>query len=163
MEKTVYTKDIANKKIFVKREFEAPLETVWKAWTDSKILDQWWAPKPWKAKTKSMDFREGGSWIYCMCGPNDEEMWSRTNFQNLVPLKSYEGTDIFCNDDGNENPDLPRMNWKLNFKESGNRTTVEVEVTFNSEEDLNKIVEMGFEKGFASAHNNLDELLKDLK
>ncbi len=60
---TTISKDAANKKLIVVREFDAPLEEVWKAWTDSNILDKWWAPKPWKAKTKTMDFREGGLWL----------------------------------------------------------------------------------------------------
>ncbi len=57
--KTAITKDMANKKIKVTRSFDATPEQVWSAWTDEEILDQWWAPKPWKAKTKSMDFHEG--------------------------------------------------------------------------------------------------------
>lgn len=34
-----------------------------------------------------------------------------------------------------------------------------VDVTFNSEEDLQRIIELGFEEGFTMAHGNLDELL----
>jgi uncharacterized protein YndB with AHSA1/START domain len=52
-----FTVDKANSKVSVKREFAAPLQDVWAAWTESELLDQWWAPKPWKAKTKIMDFR----------------------------------------------------------------------------------------------------------
>ena len=65
---TTISKDAANKKLIVVREFDAPLEEVWKAWTEKDLLDQWWAPKPWKAKTKTMDFREGGIWLYSMVG-----------------------------------------------------------------------------------------------
>ena len=46
-----------NKTITVKREFAASLPLVWDAYTKSEILDQWWAPKPWKAKTKTMNER----------------------------------------------------------------------------------------------------------
>ena len=60
---TLYTKDVANNKMTVVRQFDAPVEQVWRAWTESELLDQWWAPLPWKAKTKKMDFREGGSWL----------------------------------------------------------------------------------------------------
>ena len=41
---TKVTKDVANKRLVVVREFDAPLEKVWHAWTDSHLLDQWWAP-----------------------------------------------------------------------------------------------------------------------
>ena len=43
---TIITKDLANKKIFVVREFEGTPEQVWQAWTESELLDKWWAPKP---------------------------------------------------------------------------------------------------------------------
>jgi len=59
-----FEKDLKNKRLTVSRAFNAPLELVWKAWTESEILDQWWAPKPYRAETKSMDFRKGGMWAY---------------------------------------------------------------------------------------------------
>ena len=38
---TLITKDLANKKLHVTREFGAPVEKVWKAWTESELLDKW--------------------------------------------------------------------------------------------------------------------------
>src|SRR5882757_4609336 len=72
-----------NKTITVKREFEAEVSLVWDAYTKSEILDQWWAPKPWKAKTKTMDFKEGGHWLYAMVGPNGEEHWALAKYKNV--------------------------------------------------------------------------------
>lgn len=51
-----FTIDKENKTIYIKREFDAALPLIWNAFTKSEMLDQWWAPKPWKAKTKTMDF-----------------------------------------------------------------------------------------------------------
>ena len=59
MNKSVLTKDPGGKKLQVVEEFDVPVAAVWEAWTTPELLDQWWAPKPWKAETKSMDFREG--------------------------------------------------------------------------------------------------------
>jgi uncharacterized protein YndB with AHSA1/START domain len=59
-----------NNNIKISREFAANISLVWDAYTKSDILDKWWAPKPWKARTKKMDFREGGSWLYAMVGPS---------------------------------------------------------------------------------------------
>ncbi len=156
---TTITKDAANKKLVVEREFDAPLEVVWKAWTDKDILDQWWAPKPWKAKTKSMDFREGGTWLYSMVGPDGTESHCRADFETIVENESYTGTDAFCDENGNITPDPPGMHWDCKFSSTGTGTKVEVEITFATEADMEKIIEMGFKEGFTAAHGNLDELL----
>ena len=156
---TIFTKDLANKKIGVTREFDAPVEKVWKAWTESELLDQWWAPKPWKANTLSMDFRNGGTWLYYMEGPDGSRHYCRADYKAIIANKSYEGLDAFCDEKGNINTEFPRMNWEVEFSKSNNGTKVYVEITFASVEDLEKIIEMGFKEGFAAAHTNLDELL----
>lgn len=156
---TIYTKDLANKKMKVVREFEAPVERVWKAWTDSTILDQWWAPRPWKANTQSMDFKAGGRWLYYMEGPDGTRHYCCVNYDSITPGKAFQGLDAFCDEKGNINEDFPRMHWKIDFSKAGDGTKVEVEITFSSEADMEKIVEMGFKEGFAMAHNNLDEIL----
>jgi uncharacterized protein YndB with AHSA1/START domain len=156
---TIYTEDLTNKKIKVVREFDAPVAQVWKAWTESELLDQWWAPKPWKANTQSMDFRDGGIWLYYMEGPDGSRHYCRADYKNIIPNKSFNGLDAFCDENGVINPDFPRMNWKTAFNASGAGTKVEVEITFATKEDMEKIIEMGFKEGFAAAHTNLDEML----
>ena len=156
---TIYQKDLANKKIKVIREFDAPVDMVWKAWTEKELLDQWWAPKPWKAITTSMDFREGGKWFYYMQGPENERHYCRLDYETIKPGKLFTGQDAFCDEQGNINTEFPRMQWRSGFSPAGNGTKVEVEISFDSVEDLEKIIEMGFKEGFAAAHNNLDELL----
>ncbi|MBB6131271.1 SRPBCC family protein [Mucilaginibacter lappiensis] len=158
--KTEITKDVANKKIHVTREFAAPLEKVWKAWTDVSVLEQWWAPKPWKAVSKSYDFSEGGFWLYCMTGPNGEAAWCRVNFKTIVPQQSFTSTALFCDENGVVNPDFPAMHWLVTFQAVGAVTRVVAELTFDNEADLEKIVAMGFEAGFTMALGNLDELLE---
>lgn len=156
---TVYTKDAANKKMKVAREFDAPVEQVWNAWTQPALLDQWWAPKPWKANTVSMDFREGGRWLYYMQGPDGTRHHCSFDYSAIAPNKQYKGLDAFTDEKGNINNEFPRMQWKCDFSKTGDGTKVNVEITFASEADMDKIVEMGFKEGFAMAHNNLDELL----
>ena len=156
---TTYTRDASNKKLFVSREFEADVEKVWRAWTEPALMDQWWAPRPWRAETKSMDFREGGRWLYCMIGPDGSAAWCRVDYETIIPKKSYTGYDAFCDENGNINNDFPSMHWIITFNKTEDGTRVDVEITFKSEADLEKIVEMGFKEGFAMAHNNLDELL----
>lgn len=159
--KTKILKDLKNKQLKITRDFNAPVDQVWRAWTDSEQLDLWWAPKPWKAKTKTMDFREGGYWLYAMVGPDGSETWGREEYETIVPFKRFIAIDKFCDDKGNVNTELPVLNWWCEFTESGTGTSVQIEVSFSSIEDLEKIVQMGFEEGFTAALVNLDEFLSD--
>jgi len=156
---TVYKKDLANRKIRVIREFDASVSEVWKAWTEPELLEQWWAPKPWKAVTVSMDFKPGGKWFYYMLGPDDSRHYCIANYLTINPTKSFSVKDAFTDEKGNIDTKMPGMNWDIAFIPAGNATKVEIEITAKTEEELNKILEMGFEEGFAAAHKNLDELL----
>jgi uncharacterized glyoxalase superfamily protein PhnB/uncharacterized protein YndB with AHSA1/START domain len=160
MIKTVFKKDLANKKMFITREFAGSPEEVWQAWTTSEILDSWWAPKPYRAETKTMDFREGGSWLYCMIGPAGERHWAKANYKKIKPQEHFEVIDSFCDENGIENNNVPKMHWRTFFKPSAKGTTVEIDITYASQKDLETIMEMGFEAGFAAAHENLDQYLE---
>jgi uncharacterized glyoxalase superfamily protein PhnB/uncharacterized protein YndB with AHSA1/START domain len=156
---TVFSKDLQNKKLTVVREFDAPLELIWKAWTESEILDQWWAPKPYRAETKSMDFREGGSWLYCMVGPKGDSAWCRVDYKTIKPYKSITSIDQFCDENGKVNTEFPSMNWKKEFSQTDSGTTVRVEIAFAKEADMETIIKMGFQEGFTAGLGNLDHYL----
>jgi len=155
--KFVHIKD--KNQLHITREFAAPVQTVWDAWTNPVLLDQWWAPKPWKAVTQHQNFSEGGDWIYCMQGPDGEQSWAKATYSHIVPLQSFEGTDVFTNAEGIVNTDLPTMHWRVMFTPVTGGTLVEVTTTFTNASDLEKIIEMGFREGFSAAHDNLDALI----
>lgn len=157
--KTQFTRDLPNKKMLVVREFAAPVDQVWKAWTEPKLLDQWWAPQPFKAITLSMNLTPGGRWHYYMLGPAGEKHYCLIDYHAVEPGKMFSGIDTFCDENGNINTEFPRMNWEVRFLPAGTSTRVEVLIRFASEADLLKIAEMGFQEGFTMAHENLDNLL----
>lgn len=145
---TNFTVDKSFNTIRVERTFSAPVNLVWSAWTEPQILDQWWAPKPYKTHTKSMDFREGGFWLYCMEGPEGDKHWCRADYKKINTFNSYEALDAFCNEQGELNQEFPRSLWQTNFSAQGDTTDVTVLLTYNSLEDLEKIVSLGFKEGF---------------
>lgn len=147
-----------NNTITVKREFAAELTLVWDAFTKSEILDQWWAPKPWKSRTKSMDFKVGGRRLYAMIGPEGEEHWALADFKSITPKTNFKFHDAFCDNEGNINNDLPRSNWNVDFSESNDSTIVDIELKYEKLSDLEAIIQMGFKEGFTIALNGLDEI-----
>lgn len=157
--KAVFTKNMANKTIHVVREFAAPVNKVWQAWTDSTILDKWWAPKPWKAETITMNFTEGGTWLYCMAGPNGEKHYSRVDFKTIAAPKSFSALSSFSDAEGNIGSNFPASHWLNQFSSTATGSKVEVTLTFDKEEDMKMLIDMGFEGGFTMGLNNLDEVL----
>ncbi len=155
-----FTVDKKNSTINVKREFEAPVGDVWAAWTQSELLDLWFAPLPWIAKTKSMDFKVGGRHLYAMVGPAGEEHWALADYTSISPTSNFKLLDAFCDNKGNINDNFPRSEWSISFSEVNGITTVKVEIKHNSLSDLEKIIEMGFKEGFTMALKNLDQYFK---
>ena len=156
---TLVSKDAGNKTVHVTRHFDAPVDLVWKSWTESEVLDKWWAPRPWKAETKAMDFSVGGYWLYAMVSPEGEKHWNRVDFTAISPMKSFSATSTFTDEEGNNVPDFPTMHWFNEFFPTDTGSKVEVSIRFDKDADMQKIIEMGFEGGFTMALTNLDELL----
>lgn len=153
--------DKATNKVHVTREFAAEVSLVWEAWTNPEILDQWWAPKPYKTVTKSMDFKEGGTWLYAMISPENVAHWCRNDYTKINPLQGFESVDAFCLDDtGTINTKFPQTEWKTNFNEANGNTTVSIIATYQSLEDLEKIIALGFKEGFTMALENLDAYIE---
>ncbi len=154
---------IVNKKtntVNIKREFDANLPLVWEAWTNPEILDQWWAPKPYRTETKSMDFREGGMWLYAMVSPENEKHWCKNDYYKIIEHEMFAGFDAFCDENGYVNTNMPRTNWINVFTEADDKTMVNITATYEKLSDLEKVIEMGFEQGFTMALENLDQYLK---
>ncbi|MBX0334249.1 SRPBCC domain-containing protein [Pontibacter sp. HSC-14F20] len=148
-----------NKTITVKREFAAALPLVWDAYTKSEILDQWWAPKPWKSRTKTMDFREGGHWHYAMVGPEGEEHWALANYKTIDPKKRFAALDGFADAEGVVNTEMPQSKWEVSFTPKDEVTLVENQITFDDLAQLETTIQMGFKEGLTAAMEGLDALL----
>lgn len=156
---TKVIKDLKEKFILVSRELNAPVEIVWKAFTESKILDQWWAPAPWRAETKFHDFSVGGYWLYAMVGPENERHWGRLTYLSIDSHKSFHLEDAFCDANGNINPELPVSKGSNTFTATSNGTLVEFKMNYSSEGQLQKLIEMGFEKGIVACFEQLNQLI----
>jgi PhnB protein len=151
--------DKESNSIHVKRSFNAPIDLVWAAWTEAEILDQWWAPKPYKSVTKSMDFRVGGSWLYYMLGPEGDIHWSLFDYESIDKEKSFAGIDAFCNENGIINDTKPRVKWRNDFSAVADNTLVNIHLNFETLKDLETIIQMGFREGFTAGLENLDQYI----
>lgn len=67
-------------KIEITRIYDAPIKTVWEAWTDPVQVAQWWGPRGFTITTHKKDLRVGGTWIYTMHGPDGVDYPNHTKY-----------------------------------------------------------------------------------
>ncbi len=139
--------------------FAAVPKFVFAAFTRSEELDKWWAPKPWRCETKSMDFKVGGHWHYCMCGPEGERSYGMQHYEAVDEGVSFSGTDEFCDEAGVVSPDFLPAHFTITFRDIEGGTEVVMHTTFANPEELKKTIDMGVVPGLTAALQNLAELL----
>jgi len=158
-----FTVDKATNTIQITREFAADLDLVWDAFTKAEMLDQWSAPKPWKARTKEMDFREGGRWLYAMVSPENVTYWSLVEFIEIQDKSSFSTKNSFCDENGNPiNTGFTSSLTKNSFKAGAETTTVQIVKKMANLSELEQFIAMGFKEGVTAGLANLDEFLLTL-
>lgn len=156
----VFEPDVAAKKIHIVREFNAPVEKVWRAWTEPALIEKWIAPKPWRAETKILDLTVGGIWLYAMLGTEGQKHWVYAEFTAIENGSAISTTGMFCDGEGNPITNGPKSYRDTRFSSiDGNRSKVEQVITFEEESTIKMFVEMGFKEGTTASLNQLDELL----
>jgi uncharacterized protein YndB with AHSA1/START domain len=155
-----FTVNKATKTVEITREFDAELSLVWEAFTKPKILDQWGAPKPMKAKTKFMDFKVGGRRFYAMVSPEGNERWIIQKYTSINPKTNFKLFNVFSDKD--ENPEVHGSDWNYTFSEQDGKTKVHITIYNESFERMEKMIEMGFKEGFTATLVNLENVLATL-
>ena len=153
--------DKSAKTVLITKEFDAPRDLVWDAYTKAELLDRWWAPKPMTSRTKVMEFREGGRRFYAMVSPDGQERWAIQEYRSITPKTNFKFFNVFA--DENENPQLPGSDWDFNFTEENGKTTVHLSIYNESLERMERIIaDGGFKIGTEMQLQNLEELLVKL-
>ena len=84
------------------RVFDAPADAVWRAWTDSDLVKQWWGPQGFTAPVAEMDVREGGTSLVCMRAPAEyggQDLYNTWTYSAVVPLERLEYVNAFADAD----------------------------------------------------------------
>jgi uncharacterized protein YndB with AHSA1/START domain len=89
--------------VIITRVFGAPVEEVWKAWSDSSYVKRWWGPTGFTSPSAEMDFRVGGASLVCMRAPAEyggQDMYHTWTYTSIDPHKRIEFVSNFANKDG---------------------------------------------------------------
>jgi uncharacterized protein YndB with AHSA1/START domain len=84
----------------VTREFDAPRDLVWKAWTEPERLAQWWGPSGSQIRVKGLDLRAGGTFLYSVQTPNGPEIWGKFVYREVNPQDCLVFVNCFSDANG---------------------------------------------------------------
>jgi uncharacterized protein YndB with AHSA1/START domain len=96
--------DAKKRDMVLTRVFDAPVERVWKAWTNEEDLMQWWGPTGFTSPLAKVDLRVGKYTLVCMRAPKEfggKDMYTTWTYQKIEPLKRLEFISRFSDKDGN--------------------------------------------------------------
>lgn len=142
------------------REFDAPREIVFKAFTDPELYVQWIGPRGLETTLETFEPRSGGSWRYIQKDPDGNEFaFHGVNHEVLPPERII---DTF------EFEGLPETGHVIletaKFEAlSDNRTKLTSQSVFQTVEDRDGMMQSGMEEGVNDSYERLDELLEKIK
>jgi uncharacterized protein YndB with AHSA1/START domain len=146
----------------VERVFNAPRAVVFDAFSKCEHLTRWWGVQGWTLPVCKLDFRPGGTWLYCMRGPQGEESWGKSVYHEIVQPERIVYTDYFSDKDGNQNEKAPSPLVTLTFVDLGGKTKLVNRAQYGSAKDLETVLNMGMEDGIGETFDRLDALLAEL-
>jgi uncharacterized protein YndB with AHSA1/START domain len=138
------------------REFDAPRELVFSAWTSSEHLAQWWGPNGFSTTTSSFDFRPGGIWRFVMHGPDGRDYQNRVTFEEIVPPER-----IVYRHGGGDDVEPVQFQQTVIFQDIGGRTRVTWRSDFSSAAERTRVIkEYGADKGRVECMARLGEYVQ---
>jgi uncharacterized protein YndB with AHSA1/START domain len=124
----------ADREIVLTREFDAPRELVFKAWTDPMHIAQWWGPRGFTTTIYEMDVRPGGVWRFVMHGPDGRDYQNRIVYDEIVRPELLAYTHI------GEGEDNVHFQATVTFTETGPKTSVTLRLIFPTAAERDRVV-----------------------
>ncbi len=160
MNKTKITAEPGKQELFITREFDAPRELVFRAFTDPKLYVQWLGPRRFAMTLEKFEPRSGGMWRYISKDKDGNQYgFHGVNHEVLAPERII---DTFEFEGMPEKGHVSLETMKLEELPDG-RTELTVQAIFQSIADRDGMLQSGMEGGVNESYDRLDELLEKTK
>ena len=143
--------------ILITREFDAPRELVFKAWTTPELVARWWSGERGKVTSVDIDLRVGGSWRYVMEANEGFEVGFHGDYREIVPSERLVYTEVYEGMPEGEAVDT------LTLTEEGGRTLLTMLVQHSCKEHRDGHINSGMEDGMQEAMDRLERVAISLR
>lgn len=155
--KTTFTIEPGTQEIRVSREFDAPRELVFRAYTDPKLIIQWLGPRDLTMTLQKFEMKSQGSYRYIHARGKDQFAFSGVVHSVQAPdcivqTFEFEGAPGHVSLETSNFESLP-----------GNRTRVTTQSVFQSVADRDNMARSGMDQGVKVSYERLDEVLQKIR
>lgn len=153
-----------DKEIVLERSYAAPIEAVWKAWTEAERLSKWWGPDKTVVPECELDLRIGGR-IYLVTQATEEmgkyegTRWPMEGEFTRIDEMSGLTYDARSWQEGDEEGTTIHHTNDVTFNSDGDKTHVTLHVTITEIGPKAKLAAFGMKWGYKSQLDALEKLL----
>ncbi|WP_024476910.1 SRPBCC family protein [Arthrobacter sp. CAL618] len=141
-------------------EFSASVERLWQVWEDPRQLERWWGPPTYPATFDSHDFVPGGKASYYMTGPEGDKSRGWWEFTAINAPTHLEFDDGFADENGDPMDEMGTTHGVVTLEAIDSGTRMTTVSSFESLEQLEKMIAMGMEEGIKQAMGQIDAVLE---
>ena len=148
--------------LIISRLVHAPRATLWRAWTEPVLLQQWWCPKPWTTEVRAFELRPGGGFHTFMRGPDGGTSDNPGCFLEIVPQARIVFTSMLTAD---WRPATPWLAFTaiISMADEGDGTRYVATVMHPDQATRERHAEMGFFDGWNTCIGQLEALAAQLR
>jgi uncharacterized protein YndB with AHSA1/START domain len=157
MAKADYVIEPGKQEIIITRVFDAPRELVFKAYTDPKLLPQWFGPREYTTIVDKMEARPGGLWRFVQRNQDGDEFAFHGVHHDIVAPERIVATFEFEGVPGHV------MLQTLRLEPQGQKTRLVEQLLFQSVADRDGMVASGMQRGSDDSMDRMAEILENLK
>ncbi len=155
MGKTNLVVEPGKQEIWITREFDAPRELVFRAYTDPELLAKWWGPRYLTNDIKKLEMRSGGSWRIVQRAPDGGEHGFHGVCHSVIAPERIVQTFEYEGEPGHVVLET------TTFEEHAGKTSVTSQSVFQSVADRDGMAAAGMESGMNEGFDRLDELIAE--
>ncbi|RFS26585.1 ATPase [Chitinophaga silvatica] len=152
--KTKVNAEDGKQELLITREFELPVELLFKAYEDPEIVEQWMNTKVLKLENKKY-----GAWIFETSDPKGTFTFQMSGvFHEFIPNKKITRT--FQMDNSPWDAQIEYMEFESLTADTSKLT---MHIVYRSVDDRDGMLKRGMGKGMSMAHDRLQEIVEKLK
>ena len=145
--------DLSDREFVLEHTFHAPAAKVFAAYTDPRLVPQWWGPKGGSIRVDAMDVRPGGKWRFVQRDPRGAEMVSGGTY---LEVKSVHRLVYTFQVEGQPGGPLTAT---VDLKETGGTTRLTLTNLCATKEERDAMLKYGAAAGAKMVWDRLAELL----